>query len=67
MKPVDALSSWSSHLDLDKKDSNGKDPLQGVASLAHRGVVGAHEAETVPLQEKRLHGYWATILTVFHC
>ena len=42
MKPVDTLSAWSSHSDLDKKGSDGRDLPQGVAPHAHSGVVGAH-------------------------
>ena len=34
MKPVDAPSAWSSHSDLDKKESDGRDPPQGVAPHA---------------------------------
>ena len=41
MKRVDALSPWSSPSDLDKKESDERDPPQGVAPHAHRGVVGA--------------------------
>ena len=43
MKRVDAPSAWSSPSDLDKKESDGRDPPQGVAPHAHRDVVGAHE------------------------
>ena len=43
MKPMDDPSAWSSHSDLDKKDSDGRDLPQGVAPHAHRGVVGAHD------------------------
>ena len=43
MKPVHALSSWSSPSDLDKKESDGWNVPQGVAPLAQRRVVGAHE------------------------
>ena len=32
---------WSSPSDLDRKESDGRDPLQGVAQHAHRGVVSA--------------------------
>ena len=45
MKRVDALSVWSSPSDLEdpmgewKKESGGRDPPQGVAPHAHRGVV----------------------------
>ena len=46
MKPVDAPSAWSSLSDLDKKESDGRDPPQGVAPHAHRGVVGAHDDQT---------------------
>ena len=41
MKPVDAPSVWSRPSDLDKKESDGRDPPQRVAPHAHRGVVGA--------------------------
>ena len=41
MKPGDAPSAWSSPSDLDRKKSDGRDPPQGVAPHAHRGVVGA--------------------------
>ena len=43
MKPVHALSSWSRPSDLDKKESDGRNVPQGVAPLAQRRVVGAHE------------------------
>ena len=43
MKRVGALSVWSSSSDLDKKESDGRDPPQGIAPHAHRGIVGAHE------------------------
>ena len=43
MKRVDAPSAWSSTSDLDKKESDGRDPPQGVAPHVHRGVVGAPE------------------------
>ena len=41
MKRVDAPSAWTSPSDLDKKESDGRDPPQGVAPHAHTGVVGA--------------------------
>ena len=43
MKPVDASSAWSRPSDLDKKESDGRDPPEGVVPHAHRGVVGAYE------------------------
>ena len=36
--PVDAPAAWYSHSDLDKKESDGRDPPH-----THRGVVGAPE------------------------
>ena len=42
MEPVDALSAWFSPSDLDKKESDERDPTQGVTPHTHRGVVGAH-------------------------
>ena len=42
MKRVGAPSAWSSPSDLDKKESDGRDPPQGVAPHAHRGVVTAY-------------------------
>ena len=41
MKRVDAPSAWPSPSDLDKKESDGRDPPQEVAPHAHRGVVDA--------------------------
>ena len=41
MKRVDAPSAWPSLSDLDKQESGGRDPPQGVAPHAPRGVVGA--------------------------
>ena len=38
MKRVDAPSAWTNPSDLDKKESNGRDPPLGVAP---HGVVGA--------------------------
>ena len=38
MKRVDASSAWTSPSDLDKKESDGRDPREVVA---HRGVFGA--------------------------
>ena len=38
---VGAPSAWTSPSDLDRKESDGRDPPQGVAPHAHRGVVGA--------------------------
>ena len=38
-------SAWSSHSDLDEKESDERDPPQGVAPHAHRGVVGAHAGD----------------------
>ena len=35
------ISAWFSPSDRDKKESDGRDPPQGVAPHAHRGVVGA--------------------------
>ena len=43
MKRVGAPSTWTSPSDLDKKESDGRHPPQGVAPHAHRGVVGAPE------------------------
>ena len=43
MKFVGAPSAWSSHPDIGKKESAGRDPPQRFAPHAHRGVVGAHE------------------------
>ena len=43
MKPVDAPSVWSSTTVLDKKESDGWDPPQGVPPHALRNGVGAHE------------------------
>ena len=43
MKAVDAPSALSSPSDLDKKESDGRDPPQGVVPHAHRGVGGAPE------------------------
>ena len=43
MKRVGAPSAWTSPYDLDRKESDGRDPPQGVAPHAHRGVVGAHD------------------------
>ena len=43
MKLVDAPLTWSSPSDLDNKESDGRDPPQGVAPYAHRGAVGAPE------------------------
>ena len=39
VKPVAAPLAWSICSDLDKKESDGRDPPQGVAPHAHRGVV----------------------------
>ena len=46
MKSVDAPPAWSSPSDLDYKESDGRDPPQGVAPHPHRGVVGAHDIHT---------------------
>ena len=43
MKRVGAPTSWTSPTDLDKKESDGRDPPQGVMRHAHRAVVGALE------------------------
>ena len=43
MKRVGAPSAWFSHSDLDKKESDGRDPPQGVAPHAHEDVIGARE------------------------
>ena len=48
---MDASSAWSSHSDLDKKESDGRDLPEGVAPHAHRGVVGAPELITRPVSE----------------
>ena len=39
MKHVDATSAWYSHLYLDKKEYDGRDPPQGVAPHAPKSVV----------------------------
>ena len=49
MRRVGAPSAWSSPSDLDKKESDGRDPPQGVAPHAHRGVVGAPDITVVPV------------------
>ena len=41
MKPVNAPSVWSSHSDLGKKKSGGRNPPQGFAPNAHRDEIGA--------------------------
>ena len=42
-KRVDSPSTWTSPSDLDRKESDGRDPPQGVEPHAHRGVIGAPE------------------------
>ena len=42
-----AHTAWSTHSDLDEKESDGRDPTQGVAPHARRGVVGALDLPVV--------------------
>ena len=65
MKPVVALSAWSSPTDIDKKESGGWNPPQGVAPHAHRDVVGAHEGIAANLYENSAPSSTALILDTF--
>ena len=49
IKPVDAPSAWSCPSDLDKKKSDGREPPQGVAPHAHRGVIGAPRTKSLKI------------------
>ena len=50
-------SEINSISDLEKKESDGRDPPQGVAPHAHRGVVGASELcrRLVSVQSRQRH------------
>ena len=67
MKRAGAPLTKTSPSDLDKKESDGRDPPQGVAPHAHRGEVGAHEPMEIII-EITIHFPWKSIeITIVCC